>query len=328
MIIWDQVYAILYRRVLIHKRTKMAFSNMVLPSILFCIIAILIEFAIKPQDDLDPQASSFNNYRRTNPSYAIVYHPSLNSNLLVQQIDNVTSELIKQDIGVLPTRYQFDNLTQMNSYVYNKMSNSTDNNINMIIGFEIGENLTESYLPITVIYNDTTFDGNPGLVTSFEQLHRVIWRATGHGNFTVRSVNLISKLITQITGRLTPFYILIGLFTLCNFFGRQVIEDIRKEKRPYMETCKISLINYWIGCFIADFILWALISGLSWCILFFAGSIAFKEQPIASLFGFFFGGISIIILTYSWSFLFMEPETGASYLMLLLIKSMRYIFYG
>jgi len=312
---------------MIHKRTKAAFANMVLPAILFTAIAIGLELVIKIKDDLDPKVSSFSDYKRNNPSYAMVYPQSIASNELVQKIENVTRDLIREDTNVDPKKYYFESMDDMNLKVINMMQNATvKEDLNIIIGFSIGENISETFLPITVIYNDTAFDGNPGAVTSFEQLHRVIWNATGRGNFTVRSVNLVGKFLTQMIGKLTPFYILIGLFSLCNFYGRQAIEDLRKEKRPYMETCKLSLWNYWIGCFIADFAMWVIISLISWTILVAAGSSAFKAHPVASLYAFIIGGISIVIVTYSISFLFEEPESGASYIMMILMLPMLVVF--
>lgn len=309
-----------------HRRTKSSLVGTILPILIFLAASITLEKTLKFKDDLNPNPVSFKTYRQINPSYVMVYSDAIKDNEIVKNIENTTAKFIKDDTGIEPKLYRFQTIEEMNKEVYQMASNSSKEDLNILIGLQINDTIKDDYLPITVIYNSTLSEGNPTEIQSFEQLHRIIWAATGNGNFTVRSVTLQSKAITQLTGAITPMFVLIGMFTLCNLYGRQVIEDVKKEKRAYMQTCKLDLLSYWVGCFIVDYAIWVIISLIQWGILLVFGSLAFKEHPGASLYGFMVSGLSIIILTYSISFIFDEPATGSSYTLFILFIPMIIVY--
>lgn len=312
----NQIKAIAWRRYLVHRRTEAALAKLLMPFIMFLSVAILLENLISIKDDLDPKVSSFKDYRVVNPSYALVYPPSLHNHEFIKQLKNVTESEIIKDINVVPNYYYFENITQMNSKIYEMMSQK-DHNVNFLIGFAVSENLSDSFLPITLIYNDTSFTGNPGQITSFQQLHKIIWQALGQGNFEVRGILLFAKYMSTVIVKNTAMFIILALLSTCNFFSYHTISDIKKEKRPYMEMYQLSYVAYYLGCFVVDYIIWAVMAVIGWAILLIIKSTAFVNHPVLSLFTLLLGGISTILVTYVWCFVFDEPESGSGFLNML-----------
>lgn len=277
-------------------------------------MAVLMEFVIKVKDDLNRPASSFNDFRVVNISYAMVYDQSLESDPFLQKLKNATRDQIYLDTGKEPNYLYFHNISEMNKKVYDTMS-SVD--MNIAIGYAIDSSLTSNFIPLTLLYNDTKITGNPGLGKSLEQMHRAIWTALGLGSFDLRSIPLVSKYASLSIVRQSGMFILYALLSVCNFFVTPAIEDIKKEKRAYMRSCKLSLFKYWLGCFIVDYLLWALSSVAVWAAFILMKSAAFENHKYIYLYGLLVNGISITLATYCLCFLFDDPDSGTTYLMLL-----------
>ena len=315
---WKHVKTIIIRRFLIDKRSKNAVFSALIPTLIFLFVGIIMEKLVVLKDDLHPDPVSFKTYRQNNPSYVMVYSDTISDNIYVKQLEQATHDIIAADIGTEPTLYRFGTIEEMNENVYNMMLNSSKEDLNIIIGLKIDDTIQEAYYPITVLFNDTNLEGNPSILTTYDQLYRIVVKAVADKQLLIRNPVLANDVSTNLVGGLTPMFIFFGLVSLSTLFAKQVIEDVKKEKRDYMQTCKMSLLSYWVGCFIVDYLFWLIIAIVEWIILFAIGSQAFENQPGATIFCFVFSGVSILILIYCISFLFQDPTNGASFVMMLL----------
>jgi len=311
-----QIRIMAWRRYLIHLRTEKGAAKLFGPFFCFILAAFLLETWINIKDNLSPPLSSFKDYKQVNPSVVFVHSDNVSEINTVKRIKNETIKMIQEDIGLIPNILTFHDVESMNYYLYNLM-NDKNNSVNYMFGIAFDNSTTDDFLPIIYLYNDTEFAGNPGQVTTLQQLHKIIWRSFNLGFMETRGIRMYARHMAGVVTRNTAMFIILAVLTVCSFVSYYTIVDYAREKKQYMEMFGLKSLGYYIGIFLVDYSIWIFMSIIGWIILRLIKSSVFIYHPILSLLVLVIGGISTILVTYIWCFVFDKAESGSGFLNML-----------
>ena len=311
-------YLTIKRRAIMSWRKKSEFVEIIIPCVITVAMAILFDHMLDiiGTRDLDPKPYSFNDCRLVNPQYAVVIPNSLLSNQEVIDYNKSIYETIKNETDIAPQCLQYESREAMNAEIYGTMKNGTSP-YNVLFGIEFGKDFSSSNYQINLIYNETSFPGNYDIGTLVNHFFRILAHSKGLGKLQVRTVGILGSMARKLVGQYSALFFLIGFFSLCNTYARKVIEDLRKKKRDYLESCNLSLVGYWLGTFACDFIIYSILAIISWLAMLISQSPTFKDHSGATLFCIEVMGISMILVTYCFSFIFDDPQTGSTTIMIL-----------
>lgn len=303
--------AILLRRWILIKRSVKTMVISVVGTLIFSLLAIVCQYLcvafIKEQNE----PITFNSlYRIDNGSLAVVVPPALSAQ--AQPFINNLVELFKEEKGFEPYVNNFTTGDELNSFLFELSKDKTKENF-VLLGLEF---ISIAPLKIKTYYN-STWSGAKILVNT--QSRKVIWKTLLGEQPTFYSVSLQARLLDMIFGQMGPMLIVCGLISITPLLISQPITDITGEVRPYMMSCTLTHIPYWLATFLVDFLLWLIVVTVAWAIFLAAQIVAFLDNIFNSWYTMAFGGPSLIFFCYCLSFLFNSPESASRQAFLILI---------
>ena len=310
-----QIKPLLYRKLLIYKRTKLIIVKILLPLLISIVVPIVLDLALNSNENLNPDPATFKEFDvNENPIYAIVANETVLKSTFVQKLSQSLSDLIQADTSKIPKQMTFSSSTEFSDWVY--AAQVAANGTNVLIGIEVSDTFHENenggYYPLTVLYNNSVTNSNPSLIVYFSQLQRALWRTFGIGELTTRFITLNQQSIDLMMNSFIPFFMIFGLTGFFTVVSSLTTDDVKSAKRQYLITCGVRLPIYWISTIIIDYIIWIICCFITWIIFYALKITLIIENPGFTLWGIFFDGFSYIILHYCLSFIFTNPETSGS----------------
>ena len=311
-IINHQINAIIYRRIILHKRSWIK----IVSGLFFAILSSLSVVFLGSKDFND--LSNLDIYTKKKNSIAIIASPDLLIKKMTKMIVNNSEYIMKNDFGIKPMFFYFYSISNFNNWVYNINLNDSKLNVNLLYGIYIHNNSDNLHLSLTYLYNSSSIKDQK----IFSQVIRNIWKVINSDNscdFTYDIKKLPNSASKSFTEEVLPYTITISLINICILFVTQIIEDVSSEKRKYMTVCSLEIINYWIGSFLVDFLEWILIISCFWIVFLFSNISIFSIYLGKMFLSLIFSGPGFILFSYSISFIFKSPETGSNYAILLML---------
>jgi ABC-type multidrug transport system ATPase subunit len=130
-------------------------------------------------------------------------------------------------------------------------------------------------------------------------------------NFGLAKVTLLERLMNMLFGLLAPLLVANGMITMVPLLISQPIEDIAGEARPYMISCTLSLLAYWIASFLVDFAIWVATTTIVWAIFLIAQMQSLIDNAFNVWYGFIMTGPSFVLSIYCLSFCFSDSASAA-----------------
>jgi ABC-type multidrug transport system ATPase subunit len=307
-LMWRQLHGMLYRRVLMLKRTPAMWTRMLTTYVIGLGISILLGVLIG-RDNLNPTPVTFKDLPQHNaePNYAIIAPSDLPNSwkMLAAKVNMNLGKYLEEDFGRIPVSHLFESTTAFNQWIYEKTEKET---IYLVLGVDF---TNES---IVLSYNDTQ---SQTMTTLLLQVYRALWEAQDLGKLDFRHASINRQLI-KLLDQIFSLLIMISLMGYFSVLARVTTDDVKSPRRSYLVGCGLKLPIFWLANFIVDYVIWM--------ILFFVTFIVFKfglDQPSYNLYpgfiiwSFMIGGISIILFTYVLSFICTDPETSSILVMLI-----------
>lgn len=308
------IFAVIYRRSIIHRRSKMQLARSIFLTIFSSIAALLVQYRSNQNDRFNVKPISFAKSANGHQIFGVIGAPSIKDNLFVQNLVNDTQQLIFNESGYKIEPVYFNSPDEFDKWVYSTSNSSYKNKIAVgkyiLFAYEIS--ISGDDYHITFYHNHTATSRHNALLN----IERLIYKRqaeNSHAKIEITPVLLMRHLSTTITSESVPAFVTFGIINICILFISQAIEDIGSERRPYMLLCGLSRIEYWIGCFISDFITWVFVTTGFWGLYVFAETPMFYENKLLSWCVLQMCGPGILFVVYCISFIFGNIDTGANY---------------
>ncbi|OHT01154.1 ABC transporter family protein [Tritrichomonas foetus] len=314
-----QIYAVAYRRYIIHRRSQSLILWSCIITILSSITALSFHLKSLLNDNIIYNPLTFHNFHiNSNPTIAFIANPEIFQLNITKEMINDIIEICNKDLNTIPNISYFYSQEKFNNWVYDLNTNETKSNINLIFGLHFHNNTKDSHISLTYLYNNTLKTDK--LV--FSQVLRILHKRMNRNNksdFLYNVQHLTSHITNELISSFIPFVVTFGLINICVLYVTQAIEDVSSEKRPYMTLCSLKLTNYWIGGFLVDFFEWTVIVFLFWIIYIIFKTPLFYNNLVSSFLVLVLSGPGFILTSYCISFIFKSPETGANYAIFILL---------
>jgi ABC-type multidrug transport system ATPase subunit len=307
-----QLKGLLYRRVLIFKRTPSIWTRMLITYLIGLGISILLGVLIA-RDNLNPDPVTFKDLpdRNAPPNYAIVSPPELPDTWkwLASNVSVHLANYLREDLGKEAIGHVFESTTEYNDWTYEKHQ---DRSFYLILGVDFSKEM------ITLSYNDTSRNV---LSTLEMQVYRAIWESGDLGRLEFRHASL-NRRLTNILDQILPLFIMIGFVGYFSVVARVTTDDVKSARRSYLVGCGLRLSIYWISNFIIDYIIWLVLCFVTFMVFRFG-----LDQPSYHycagfvIWAMMIGGISVVLFTYCLSFICQEAETSSTIVMLISLFS-------
>jgi len=216
----------------------------------FIILALLFQIILfsilgEPPMDIDfaPKRPSMKDISYPNMSFVMIYNNSQKSNEFLQRIENSLQNCYANDTGHNLSIIHYDSIENMYADTVFKRDKAT----NYFMGFVIGDNLSNEYLPLTIIVNDSIAKSTTNHII---QMYRIIWKALGLGDYDLRTINLEPAVYS--------YYFLMGF--ICVLIQFDSIFTLFELLNPlsivynYIGKYKQSYFHYWAAIFILFFL--------------------------------------------------------------------------
>ncbi|KAK8898548.1 hypothetical protein M9Y10_000840 [Tritrichomonas musculus] len=312
--------AILYRRVIMYKRSVKSLITTAIGLILFSALGIAVQYLMielmKPKD----KPVNFDSYRQIKDDFVFVgeYNEDL-SKRIINHLENQYKDDTGNEAGV----EYFDSIDKMNSELYQRQ---VDGKYNLEIPFAIDfKNVKSAPYLFSLIYNQTTnaeLEDTDSLRTNAHILFgNTLWNLE-FGDKSIFSVSIMKlqlKLAQLLFSLIGPMLIVCGLMTIISLVITQPVADIRGEARQYMIQCSLKLTPYWLATFTVDIIVWIILCTIVWGIYCMGQVRTFLDNMLTSWYLMVFTGPSFIFFLYDFSFLFKDSNSAARQTFLILI---------
>ncbi|EAX91569.1 hypothetical protein TVAG_364960 [Trichomonas vaginalis G3] len=314
------VYAVIYRRAIIHRRSKLQLARSIFMTILSSFAALFVQYRAAQHDRVQVNPFSYSGTAHKNHVFAVITLPMNRDKYFVSALVNDTQQLIKNESGHSIPPIYFNTSEEFDSWVYSTTNSSFKNNIApgklILFAYEIMFNGKDVH--ITFYHNHSMLSSARDLYNIQRLVHKRLTDRSD-ANLKISHVPLIRHISSSVTASSIPAFITFGVINICILFISQAIEDSCSERRPYMLLCGLSKIEYWIGCFIGDYVVWVFVTTCFWYIYIFAKTPMFIENKFLTWSILQLSGPGILFLVYCVSFLFSNPDTGSNYVYFILM---------
>ena len=303
------IYAIIYRRMLIHKRSKSQLIKSSLMTIGSSVAALSFQYVMNQGDKLKGNPINFRSISSPQQSFAIITSKNLMETEFVNRIIENTEELIYKDTNFNPYIHKFYSTEEFDNWSYYLNNNNYIKYNKLLFTIEIFEQNNENI--ITIYNNVSGYSHKDNLLL----MNRILYKDNNNNyeDLQITPIILSRHISSGYVSMLIPSFITFGVLNICMLFVSQAIEDVSSERRPYLLLSGLSLTSYWFGCFIADLIVWILTTSIFWLIYILSETPLFILNKFESYISLILSGPGFILLVYCISFAFSSPETGSNY---------------
>ena len=300
---WNHYKAILFRRFVLFKRSWKTTVLSSLASLLFTSLAILAQYLISSLSSESSNTITFNSFSAASDEILLVgTEEILDAN---EGLINSIKELYYEDVGRFPIFHNFTSREEMNSFIYSNIVNKTG-----VQSFPMGFDFVDNN--ITLIYNGSVPFGESNLTQPL-YAETMLGRAKMKENnksFTITFVTLMEKGLEKMFAVVGPMLISGGLISTIPMIISQPILDTSGEVRPYMVSCTLTLMPYWLAAFTCDLIIWLVTIFFIWLMFIACQVQAFIDNMEYMLYIFVACGPGYILQLYCLSFMFNSPNTA------------------
>lgn len=320
--ITQHFHAVLFRRWVMIKRSWKTLTISSLGTIIFSALAIIAYYLMVTLMVSDKKPYTFKTFEFDSPYYVAVDQSSkdLGDMIVYNTLTDMMKKVYHNDTGEDMKLIPFDNLSAANAYMYEIAPNITDDIEYINFGFSYNGRIParipglpipgfQSY-NITLMYNETQ---SRSLRIAQINLFRVIWKMVfgEDKDLDFSYIRLYLQIKQLAFGQLGPMLIAAGLCSIIPLIISQPITDINGEVRPYMISCTLSILPYWLATFLIDFCIWIIDVTFIWIIFLACQIQAFIDNALSTWYGLVLGGPAFIIFLYCLSFLFSSADSAS-----------------
>ena len=323
--IFDHFKAILFRRWIMIKRSLRTIIVSSLGTVIFSALAIICYYLMVMLMVSSGEPYNFNSYIGKSPYIILVDEAKEEDGTHSAEFENIKKMLsatFKQDTGMDPIFLENNTREEANEFMYSIATNMEDEieyiNFGLVYsGIEENSQGNEAF-QFTILYNDTQSDSFKATQVN---LMRLMWKMIfgQDKDFSVVPIRLFLNIQELAFGMLGPMLITAGLCSIIPLFISQPIVDINGEVRPYMVSCTLTILPYWVATFLVDFIIWIIDVTIVW-IIFLACQIGgFLDNVFGTWYGLVLSGPSFIFFIYMLSFAFTSADSAARQAFLIMV---------
>jgi len=279
-------------------------------TILSSLAALSSQFVMNRADLLRSSPVRFTKMASKSQSIVVIGSSSVISSRFGQNLVNCTISTIFKETKISPNLITFENSSYFDEWLYKNQKNSSDQIRSMIYSFVIDEDSNGYHISI---YNNFSLSDSRNRLLLMNRLISQAINENPEYDISITPVSLSRHISGNYVSLMVPIFITFGVLNICMLFVGQAIEDVSSEKRPYMLSTGLSLPSYWIGCFIADYIVWIGTTSLLWMVYYLSDTPIFTNHLLESYLSLIISGPGVILLVYCVSFAFSSPETGSNY---------------
>ena len=310
---FEHLKAMLYRRLIVIKRSARMVAITFAMTLFFTMLAILAHFLMEQLLQEFRYDMSFKLLAEGENEIMISADEDMDKHIPYIE---ALSYIFKNETGRDPTFRNFTNLKDVNEFMYQR---AKDNPQNVpIVSMGVAFNNYYPFLNMTVLHNESTLvevDVAARVVAT-----RMAWKVKyGMDKDFKFSVTLLLKhLVDVLFAQLGPAITTVGLISIIPLLITQPIIDIRGEIREYLIASTLSIPPYWIANFIVDIFIWILAVVTIWVIFLIFQIRAFIDNKVTVLYLMISTGPAFILFSYCVSFGFKSAESSSRELFVLL----------
>ena len=310
-------HAILYRKLIMIKRSISSFVTSIIGTLIFCALAIILQALMRSMMVQKKKPLDFNRYPEDKNTLFLIYNESEYTVEEFNKYVDLFRKTYYQDRKSYPNILTYTNLDDLHRELIENKTKGTL--VHSPGGFYFKQKIdveTQKEANYVIIYNSTAATifskDDSDLFYGYHQMFRVLWKSIfGEENdIQILSLRLLRKLADKVFSQLGPMLIACGLISIVPTFISQPITDIRGEVRQYMVSCTLKLAPYWCATFLIDLCIWVILVTLVWAIFL----ICQVQSCLDNIFNFWyvmvFLGPSFILFCYCFSFCFASAETA------------------
>jgi ABC-type multidrug transport system ATPase subunit len=305
--------AIMFRRIILFKRTWKTTVSSMLATVFFTSLAIFAQYLIESLITEENKQITFKTFKSTNNIPLVGSSETLANN---SDIISIIRSIYVNDTGEEPNFLNFSTRQEMNAYIYKNQETKTG-----IQSFPVGFNFEDSPDDIILVFNGTVpFSASNATQPLYTEaiLGRIMVQHQLGGEFTISFVTLMKKTLEKIFSVIGPMLISGGMLSTLPILISQPITDISGEVRPYMISCTLTILPYWAATFLLDLIIYVIIATMVWGMFLIFHIQAFLDNIFIMWYVFAMSGPGYIIFLYCLSFFFDSPETASRDLFIIL----------
>lgn len=285
-------------------------------SILLTFICLKVSFTIINdfRDSMNNKYGSLTDLMESDTfRYSIVYINNSQNMRVFQRFTDILSNLLYEKTEKKPLEYVFDSIFYMRDYAYANLLNTGDTGLD--IGFVFSNNTDDGHYTIDFLINRHKFSKVNYLrsIKVMEQIQKIFWQSLTNNSYYQPSSVVFEDDDVQET--FFKFGALISSVTVFFAYTSSLQYHTilyRVNVKWYLESCKINVIAFWLGCFVIDFAFWIAYiiecSLLSYIFDYVKGS-NYNDMLLVLL----LYGPSFMMLLYCLSFLFKSQISGVTF---------------
>lgn len=305
--------AILFRRIVLFKRSWKETIFSMLATVFFTSLAVLAQFLVESLVSEVNENITFESFASTNNIPIVASNATLaNKSETLSLIRNIYIN----DTGEEPQFLNFSTREEMNAYIYHNLVTKTG-----IQSFPMGFDFESTKDDVSIVFNGTVPFGGSN-TTQPLYCETIIGRMKhfqkNGGSFTISFVTLTKRTTEKIFSVLGPMLISGGMISTIPILISQPIIDISGEVRPYMISCTLTLLPYWSATFLLDIILYLIVATLVWGLFLVCRIQAFLDNMFIMWYVFAMSGPGYILFLYCLSFFFDSSNTASRDLFIIL----------
>ena len=312
-----QIWAVLYRRIVIHKRSKAQLTRSIITSLFTSLVSLYVQWKINQNDKLKTSPYSFQTYAVRREAFAVIADNITREQDFTMNLILDTKNLILQETKIKPHQLDFYNSRDFDNWIYDQSVGGKQfpqyHNTELIFAFEVRyDEKSRTPFQVTVYHNSSDTAPSKAAYHMSRLLYKRLLN-NSNADIKISHTRLGRHYTRDLAASTSPAFITFGVINICILFISQAIEDLCTERRPYMILCGLSKFAYWIGCFIADFIVWAFIASCFWLIYYYAQTPIFYDHPLTSFIIMIGTGPGLIMLVYCLAFVFDSQDSASNY---------------
>lgn len=307
---WNHFKAILFRRLVLFRRTWKTTVFSTFATLLFASLALVAQWLIATLCKEKDVPITFNSFSVLHDNLFIVANETMLEKY--KSYLDLINQTYFNDTGRYPNFTYFKTREEANSFIYNEITTQVEPP-SQRMGFYFRGNGTDD---IPVIYNTTWMIPDTNVTQPlYAEVndYRIKWKKAYGVNtdFNISFVTLMERVLDFIFGQIAPMLLCGSFLSTIPIISSQPIIDTVGEVREYMQSCTLTLIPYWTATFCLDFILWLVTATLVWSLFIIARTQAFLDNIFQVWYIYTALGPSFILFIYTISFFFDLPNSAA-----------------
>ena len=310
----------IYRRVIMYKRSVKSLLMTLLGLALFSVLGIGVQYLMIELMKPKYKPITFDSYRQFKDDFVI--SGDYKQDFPQKVISRIDSKF-KAETGKTASFEYYDNIDTLNEILYKRQ---TEGNYSIEVPFGI-DFINSTTLPysITLLINKTTNEELENSESIQSNAHilfgNVLWNLEfgTDSTFSISFMKIRLKTAQLLFSLLGPMLIICSLMTIISLVITQPVADIRGESRQYMIQCNLKITPYWLATFTIDIIVWIILCTLVWAIYCIGQVQSILDNILTTWYLMVFTGPSFIVFLYDFSFFFKDSNSASRQTFLIMV---------